>query len=212
MVRQTGRPARVDTFDGVEGTLAEMLRELGFRSAVAAPVVLHGELWGAVLVSTVHPEPFPPGVEDRLGDFAGLVAQALANAETREQLAASRARLVEASDAERRRLERNLHDGAQQRLVALALTLRHIDGLVERDPSAPGWRSRPPPRSSRTRSPTCASWRAACIPRSSPSTGSPRRSTALVGRAPSRSGSTSRSTSARASRSRPPPTSWSPRR
>jgi len=136
MVRQTGRPARLDTTDGVEGTLAEMLRELGFRSAVAAPVELHGELWGAVLVSTVHPEPFPPGVEDRLGDFAGLVAQALANAETREELAASRARLVQASDAERRRLERNLHDGAQQRLVALALTLRHIDGLVERDPSS----------------------------------------------------------------------------
>ena len=71
-----------------------------------------------MLVSTVHPEPFPPGVEDRLGDFAGLVAQALANAETREELAASRARLVQASDAEHRRLERNLHDGAQQRLVA----------------------------------------------------------------------------------------------
>ena len=136
-VRRTGRPARLESFEGIEGTLAETLRALGFRSAVAAPVVLdEGDLWGAVLVSTIHPEPFPPGVEERLGGFTGLVAQALANAATREQLAASRARIVEAGDAERRRLERNLHDGAQQRLVALALMLRHLDGLVERDPPA----------------------------------------------------------------------------
>jgi PAS domain S-box-containing protein len=134
LVRHTGRPTRVESFDGVEGTLAASLRELGFRSAVAAPVVLEGELWGAVLVSTVHPEPFPAGVEERLASFAELMGQSLTNAATREQLAASRARIVEAGDAERRRLERNLHDGAQQRLVALALTLRHAEGLVERDP------------------------------------------------------------------------------
>jgi signal transduction histidine kinase len=72
----------------------------------------------------VHPEPFPRGAEQRLADFAELAAQALANAEARQQLAASRARIVEAGDAERRRLERNLHDGAQQRLVSLALNLR----------------------------------------------------------------------------------------
>jgi signal transduction histidine kinase len=83
-----------------------------------------GRLWGAVIVSSVNPEPFPEGAEDRLASFAELAAQALANAEAREQLAASRARIVEAGDAERRRLERNLHDGAQQRLVSLALNLR----------------------------------------------------------------------------------------
>jgi PAS domain S-box-containing protein len=123
-VWRTGAPARVDSYDGMTGTLAATLRELGFRCAVAAPVTLGGRLWGAMIVSSVHPEPFPPGAEQRLADFAELAAQALANAEAREQLAASRARIVEAGDAERRRLERNLHDGAQQRLVSLALNLR----------------------------------------------------------------------------------------
>jgi signal transduction histidine kinase len=86
--------------------------------------VLGGRLWGAVIVSSVDPEPFPDGAEQRIADFAELAAQALANAEARAQLAASRARIVQAGDAERRRLERNLHDGAQQRLVSLSLTLR----------------------------------------------------------------------------------------
>ena len=121
---RTGRPARIDTYDGLEGELAETLRSLGFRSAVGAPVVLGGRLWGAVMISSVDPEPFPAGVEQRISDFAELAAQALANAEARKQLAASRKRIVQAGDAERRRLERNLHDGAQQRLVSLSLTLR----------------------------------------------------------------------------------------
>ena len=89
--------------------------------------MLAGRLWGAVIVSTVEPDAVRAGAEQRLADFAELVAVALANAEAREELAASRARIVEAGDAERRRLERNLHDGAQQRLVALALTLRLAD-------------------------------------------------------------------------------------
>jgi PAS domain S-box-containing protein len=123
-VWQTGRPARVDNYDDVTGVMAERLRGLGFRSAVAAPVKLGAGVWGAMIVSSVHPEPFPPGAEQRIADFAELAAQALANAHAREELAASRARIVEAGDAERRRLERNLHDGAQQRLVALSLNLR----------------------------------------------------------------------------------------
>ena len=93
-------------------------------SAVAAPIFLGGRLWGAVIVSSVVAEPFPPGAEQRIADFAELAAQALANAQARSDLAASRARIVQAGDAERRRLERNLHDGAQQRLVSLALMLR----------------------------------------------------------------------------------------
>jgi PAS domain S-box-containing protein len=124
-VWRTGAPVRLDTYEGIPGTLAERLRDhLGFRTAVAAPVVLGGRLWGAVIVSSVNPEPFPAGAEQRIADFAELAAQALANAEAREELAASRARIVEAGDEERRRLERNLHDGAQQRLVSLALNLR----------------------------------------------------------------------------------------
>ncbi len=123
-VWRTGAPARVDSYDDMAGALAAMLRSLGFRSAVAAPVKLSGRMWGAMIVSSIKPEPFPVGAEQRVSDFAELAAQALANAEARTELAASRARIVEAGDAERRRLERNLHDGAQQRLVSLALNLR----------------------------------------------------------------------------------------
>jgi signal transduction histidine kinase len=89
-----------------------------------------------VIVSTVEGEPFPPDAEERIAGFTELIAQALANAEAREQLAASRARIVAAGDRERGRLERNLHDGAQQRLVSLALTLRAAERLVETKPAA----------------------------------------------------------------------------
>jgi PAS domain S-box-containing protein len=123
-VWRTGRPARVDSYEGMDGELAERLRAYGFRSAIAAPVVIAGRLWGAMIVSSIDPDPLPAGSEQRIADFAELAAQAMANAEAREQLAASRKRIVQAGDAERRRLERNLHDGAQQRLVSLALTLR----------------------------------------------------------------------------------------
>jgi signal transduction histidine kinase len=91
-------------------------------------------LWGALAAATRSEEPLPEGVEQRLCDFAELVAQSLANADAHEQLAASRARIVEAGDAERRRLERNLHDGAQQRLVALAVDLTLIGVKLDKDP------------------------------------------------------------------------------
>ncbi len=123
-IRATGRPARVDDFSTMPGTDAARLRHYRFTAAIGAPIALSGRLWGAVMVSTTEPEPFLPGAEQRIADFAELVALALANAEAREELAASRARIVAAGDDERRRLERNLHDGAQQRLVALALMLR----------------------------------------------------------------------------------------
>jgi signal transduction histidine kinase len=121
-IRRTGRPIRVDAFEPGEGRLAEALAKLEFRAAIGAPIVLGGQLWGALILRAAAP--FPAGAEDRLLEFAELAAQALANAEARDQLAASRARLVSAGVAERRRLERDLHDGAQQRLVSLALLLR----------------------------------------------------------------------------------------
>jgi PAS domain S-box-containing protein len=123
-VFRTGAPARVDSYADIPGELSARLRSLGFTSAVAAPIFLSGRMWGAVIVSSVTDEPFPPGAEQRIADFAELAAQALANAQARADLAASRARIVQAGDSERRRLERNLHDGAQQRLVSLALMLR----------------------------------------------------------------------------------------
>jgi PAS domain S-box-containing protein len=137
IVYRTGRSARTDDYEGVHGELAASMRKLGYRSAVAAPITVAGTLWGAV-VATSAGEPLAPEAEARIGDFTELVALALASTDAREQLAASRARIVEASDAERRRLERNLHDGAQQRLVSIALALRLARAQVDADAAVAG--------------------------------------------------------------------------
>jgi signal transduction histidine kinase len=137
-VSRSGRPERVDDYSDLGGELAERLRRVGIESAVAAPIKVAGKLWGAVVASSGRPCAFPPDSEQRIAGFAELVADALANADAREQLAASRARIVEAADSERRRLERNLHDGAQQRLVALALQLREVEGKLHSDPDTAG--------------------------------------------------------------------------
>jgi signal transduction histidine kinase len=134
-VLRSGGPQRVAYADA-GGSVAEKLQSAGYRAAVAAPVTVDGRLWGALAAGTRSVEPLPPGVEQRLCDFAELVAQAIANADAHEELAASRARIVEASDAERRRLERNLHDGAQQRLVSVALQLRLVGAKLDTDPAA----------------------------------------------------------------------------
>ena len=135
-VQRTGSPARVDRYEEARGTLAETMHDLGYSGAVAAPVSVGGRRWGALASASTSDEPLPDGVEKRLCDFADLVAQALANADAYEKLAASRARLVEVGDAERRRLERNLHDGAQQRLVAVALGLSMVNAKLQSDPAA----------------------------------------------------------------------------
>jgi PAS domain S-box-containing protein len=134
-VRASGNVERIDGYEGVSGELAERLRARGYRSSVAAPVRVAGSLWGALVASAHDPRDLDDTTESRLCDVAELVAQALANADAREMLAASRARIVEAGDAERRRLERNLHDGAQQRLVTLALQLRLVESQLDRDPA-----------------------------------------------------------------------------
>jgi PAS domain S-box-containing protein len=133
-VLRTGEAQRIDDYERAEGTLADELRTLGYRSSVAAPVTVGGRLWGALIASTRRPEGMAAGSERRLCDFADLVAQALSNADAYDKLAASRARVVEAGDAERRRLERNLHDGAQQLLVSLAVHLRLVESRLEGDP------------------------------------------------------------------------------
>jgi signal transduction histidine kinase len=135
-VLRSSSPQRVDRYQDTSGDLAERMQRSGYHAAVAAPVTVGGRLWGALAAGTRSKEPLPDGVEKRLCDFAELVAQALANADAHEQLAASRARIVEAGDAERRRLERNLHDGAQQRLVALAVDLTLIGANLEKNPAA----------------------------------------------------------------------------
>jgi signal transduction histidine kinase len=121
-VQQTGTPARVDSYEDMPGDYPAELRRLGVRASVAAPILVDDHLWGAVAAASVG-APFPAGAEARLDAFAELIAQAIANVDARIRLDESRARIVEAADAARRKIERDLHDGAQQRLVSLALSL-----------------------------------------------------------------------------------------
>jgi len=123
MVFQTGRPARMDDLADISGGFADVAREFGLRAAVGVPVSVEGQLWGVMAVES-RTGPLPAGTEARLAGFTELAGTAIANAEAQAALAASRARIVAAADVTRRRIERNLHDGAQQRLVSLALNLR----------------------------------------------------------------------------------------
>ena len=135
-ILNTGKPSRVEDFDDVGGAVADAMRSLGLRSGVAGPVIVGGRIWGALVACSAAPVPLPAGTEDRIAAFAQLISLAIENAETREDLAASRARLVKAADEARRRIERDLHDGAQQRFLATALTLSLVDRQLERDPEA----------------------------------------------------------------------------
>jgi len=129
-VLSTGRAARLDSYHGNPSPLATFLREQGIRSAVGAPIFVEGRLWGVVTASMTRDEPLPPDAEARLADYTDLVATAIANAQARTDLAASRARVVLATDQARRRIERDLHDGIQQRLVSLGLQARAAEASV----------------------------------------------------------------------------------
>jgi len=123
VIFNTHRPVRFDDYASVRGPIAELARERGLRAAVGVPVSVEGRLWGLMVVGS-RAGALPAGTEVRLAAFTELAATAIANAEAQAALTASRARIVATADATRRRIERNLHDGAQQRLVALALNLR----------------------------------------------------------------------------------------
>jgi signal transduction histidine kinase len=123
LVFQTGEPARMDDYADSSGAIGDWSRDLRLRASVGVPVSVESRLWGVMIVST-RSDPIPVDTEARLAGFTELVATAIANAETQAALTASRARIVAAADAARRRIERDLHDGAQQRLVSLALHLR----------------------------------------------------------------------------------------
>ena len=127
---------RVDDYTDVPGEAARMTREVGFLSSVVSPIGVGGATWGALFVFSTRPRHFGPDAERRLADFTELVALALESVEAYDRLSASRTRIVEAGISERRRLERNLHDGAQQRLVSLSLQLRLAQQAVENDPAA----------------------------------------------------------------------------
>jgi signal transduction histidine kinase len=124
LVYQTGRAARTQSYDDTSGPLGIDARKRGIRSSVGTPVMVEGRLWGMLGVGTSTEQPLPPDTEERLASFAELVATAVANAESQSELAASRRRIVAASDQARQRIERDLHDGTQQRLVSLALAAR----------------------------------------------------------------------------------------
>jgi signal transduction histidine kinase len=122
-VFESGRSARIDDYDQATGPVAEAAQAFAVRAAVGIPITVGGTLWGVLVVAS-QGEPLAPGVEDRLFGFSELVATAISNAESQAALRASRARLVTAADTTRRRIERDLHDGAQQRLVSTTLRLR----------------------------------------------------------------------------------------
>ena len=124
LVLETRRPSRIDNFEGLPGEAAAAILEIGWRSAMGAPIWVEGRLWGVLVVYSNNEEPLPPETERRLGEFTQIVATAIANADSRAELDASRARIVATADATRRRIERDLHDGAQQQLVSLALEVR----------------------------------------------------------------------------------------
>jgi PAS domain S-box-containing protein len=133
-IARTGRPARIDDYSRVGGEVAEQMVRLGYRSGIAAPIVVDGHTWGTLMVASAAAEPFSRDAEQRLCEFTELVALALESAQAHADLTASRARIVSAGDAARQRLERNLHDGAQQRLVALSLQIRLAQSRLHDDP------------------------------------------------------------------------------
>ena len=131
-VLRTRRTARID-YDTATGLIAEELRTRGIRHGLGVPIMVDGELWGVTLVLSGKADPMPADTEQRLCDFTELVATAIANTENRARLIASRGRLVAAADDARRRIERDLHDGPQQRIVALALRLRMAEDSALED-------------------------------------------------------------------------------
>jgi signal transduction histidine kinase len=125
-VLETGGPARLDSYAGASGPVGAAARAAGFRSSVGAPIIVEGRVWGVVIAGSSGEQRLPADAEERLAQFTELLATAIANAESRAALAASRARIVAAGDDMRRRIERDLHDGTQQQLVSLMLELRAV--------------------------------------------------------------------------------------
>jgi len=129
-VRRTGEPARVTSYESTVGAASDWAREHGIRSSVGSPIVVARRLWGVIIAFSGTSAPDPDDTEERLLGFTELVAMAIANTDSRAQLAASRARVVAAADETRRRIERDLHDGTQQQLLSLALELRAAESQL----------------------------------------------------------------------------------
>ncbi|HEY0543726.1 MAG TPA: GAF domain-containing protein [Actinoallomurus sp.] len=130
-VRSTERPARKNNYDQNTTAIGHWARATGVRCVVGCPVKVEGRAWGALIIHYLVTEPMRGVTEDRMQEFVELVGTAIANAQSRSDLLASRARVVAAADESRRRIERDLHDGAQQRLVTLALKLRTFQSAAD---------------------------------------------------------------------------------
>jgi signal transduction histidine kinase len=130
LVSQTGEPVRIDDYGDSSGMFADAAHAANFRSAVGVPITVEGRLWGAMVVGSTRTAALPASTETRLAEFTELVGTAIANAEAQAELTASRARIVTAADEARRHIERDLHDGAQQRLITLALRVRELQAAA----------------------------------------------------------------------------------
>ncbi len=134
IVLRTGRPARMDDYGMATGAIDERPRGVGARSVVAAPIVVDGRTWGVLAAIWADRVPPPDDTEERMARFAGLLETAIANADTRDQLTESRARVLAAADDARRRVVRDLHDGAQQRLVNTIIALKLAKRALHKQP------------------------------------------------------------------------------
>jgi signal transduction histidine kinase len=129
LVHRTGEPARIDDFTASQGLYA-VARQAGLTAAVGVPIIVNGTVWGSINTASTKAGPLPADTEERLARFTHLVATAVSNAAMRTELAASRARVIAAADESRRRIERDLHDGAQQQLVTLAVALQRAQAKI----------------------------------------------------------------------------------
>jgi signal transduction histidine kinase len=125
-----GRSERINRYVDISGPIAESVREAGASSAVGTPISVEGRPWGVMTVASTKRRPLPSDTQNHLAAFADLVAVAIANRESRAEVGASRARVVATADETRRRIERDLHDGPQQRLIAVQMDLRSAERLV----------------------------------------------------------------------------------
>jgi signal transduction histidine kinase len=131
-LRDSARPMRCGPADvPLTGPFIAAIRRLGIRATVAVPIQVDGQVWGVSVAASRSPEPFPAATEARMLEFAELVAIAISNAQSHAELAASRARLIAAADESRRRIQRDVHDGAQQRLVHTILRLKLATAMLE---------------------------------------------------------------------------------
>jgi PAS domain S-box-containing protein len=124
LLPEIGRPSRIEDFGEIGGMIPDAIADTGIRSGTGAAIVVDGEFWGVMGAGVAKSESLLDQIEDRLAEFTELVATAISNTEARKEVAASRARIVAATDEERRRVVRDLHDGAQQRLIHTVITLK----------------------------------------------------------------------------------------